>query len=238
MPANAPSTIGTHGSADLPLVTVDSYNVEIKDDEGFIGDKASKGAFLELVEEIRGKLRDLGDDPLGDKPTEEISKRTFDKLLAEGEPEAVGVIQGAAEAFSQRLAQVLKRFKRLKAWKGVERVVVGGGFRDSRLGELVIGRASVLLKEEKIDIGAAADPPPSRRGRTGRLHPPRAELDVLRTQQHRRGRYRRLEHPLRHRRARPPEEGATCRRQECGSPSFGDMPTMSPIGKKRSAVSI
>lgn len=152
MPANAPATIGTHGSADLPLVTVESYNVEIKDDEGFIGDKASKGAFLELVEEIRGKLRELGEDPLGDRPTEDISKKTFDRLLAEGEPEAVGVIQGAAEEFSQRLARVLKRFMRLKAWKGVERVVVGGGFRQSRLGELVIGRTAVILKGEEMDI--------------------------------------------------------------------------------------
>ena len=65
---------------------------------------------------------------------------------------SIGVIQGASEEFAQRLARVLRRFLKLKAWKGVERVAVGGGFRQSRLGELVIGRASVILKEEKVDI--------------------------------------------------------------------------------------
>jgi hypothetical protein len=152
MPAKSPAQIGNHGSADLPLVTVESYNVEIKDDEGFIGDQASKGAFLALVEEIREKLRELGDDPLGDTPTEEIGKKRFDKLLADGEPEAVGVVQGAAEEFSQRLARVLRRFLRLKAWRDVQRIVVGGGFRQSRLGELVIGRTSVILKEGEVDV--------------------------------------------------------------------------------------
>ena len=35
-------TVATHGASRLPLVNVDSYNVELKDDEGFIGDRASK----------------------------------------------------------------------------------------------------------------------------------------------------------------------------------------------------
>jgi hypothetical protein len=45
--------IAAHGSARLPAVEVDSYNVEIKDDEGFIGDRASKGAFRDLMATIR-----------------------------------------------------------------------------------------------------------------------------------------------------------------------------------------
>ena len=40
VPAVAP-----HGSLRLPAVDVESYNVELKDDEGFIGYRASKGAF-------------------------------------------------------------------------------------------------------------------------------------------------------------------------------------------------
>ena len=34
----------------------------------------------------------------------------------------------------------------------MRRIVIGGGFRESRIGELVIGRASVILKTNQIDI--------------------------------------------------------------------------------------
>ena len=37
--------VAAHGAARLPSVEVDSYNVELKDDEGFLGDRASKSAF-------------------------------------------------------------------------------------------------------------------------------------------------------------------------------------------------
>ena len=144
--------IGSHGSADLPAVTVESYNIEIRDHEGFIGDRASKGAFLDLIEELRKKLVDFGDDPLGDTPTEDLDQRLFDKLLAAGNPEAAGIVQGAAETFAQRLASVIRRFLRRKTWRGVERIAVGGGFRQSRLGEIVIGRTEVILKEQKVGM--------------------------------------------------------------------------------------
>ena len=41
---------------------------------------------------------------------------------------------------------------KLKEWKNTQRIVVGGGFRASRVGELVIGRTSVILKADKIDV--------------------------------------------------------------------------------------
>jgi hypothetical protein len=47
---------------------------------------------------------------------------------------------------------VIRRFLKLKEWKDTERLCIGGGFRASRVGEIVIGRASVLLKADKIDI--------------------------------------------------------------------------------------
>ena len=40
--------VAPHGSHRLPAVEVDSYNVELKDNEGFIGDRASKGAFRNM----------------------------------------------------------------------------------------------------------------------------------------------------------------------------------------------
>jgi hypothetical protein len=45
---------------------------------------------------------------------------------------------------------VLRRFLKRKGWKSAERIVFGGGFSGSRVGELAIGRASVLLKNGKI----------------------------------------------------------------------------------------
>ncbi|HMJ45270.1 MAG TPA: ROK family protein [Pseudolabrys sp.] len=144
--------IAAHGSARLPAVEVDSYNVEIKDDEGFIGDRASKGAFRDLVENWRKVLRKHGDDPFGDEPSEKLTKKALDEALFKGDLEAAAVIHSAVEEFAQELALVIRRFLKLKAWKDTERFVIGGGFRDSRVGELSIARTSIILKAEGIDI--------------------------------------------------------------------------------------
>jgi predicted NBD/HSP70 family sugar kinase len=152
MPDTTAPTVATHGAARLPLVEVDSYNVEVKDDEGFLGDRASKGAFRDIIENWRKPLRKAGKDPFGDEPTENLSKKALDALLAKGDPEAAGVLQGAIEDFAQELALIIRRFLRLKTWRDTERIVVGGGFRDSRHGELAIGRAAVILQADKVDI--------------------------------------------------------------------------------------
>jgi predicted NBD/HSP70 family sugar kinase len=145
-------TVAAHGAARLPSVEVDCYNIELKDDEGFIGDNANKSAFRALLENWRKPLRKAGDDPFGEEASEDISWKKLDSLLAEGDAEAAGVLQGAIEDFSQELALVIRRFLKLKSWRDTERIVVGGGFRGSRVGELAIGRTSVILKADKIPI--------------------------------------------------------------------------------------
>lgn len=149
------TSIASHGATRLPSVEVDSYNAEIKDDEGFLGDRASKGAFRDIIENWRKPLREAGEDPFGDEPTDVISKKRLDTLLAAGDPEAAGILHGAIEDFAQELALVTRRFLKLKAWKDTERIVVGGGFRGSRVGELAIGRAAVILKADKVKIDIA-----------------------------------------------------------------------------------
>jgi predicted NBD/HSP70 family sugar kinase len=144
--------IAAHGASRLPNVDVDDYNVELKDDEGFIGDRASKGAFRELIENWRKPLRRGGVDPFGDTPSDKISKKELDQLLAKGDPEAAGVVHGAIEDFSQSLAFVIQRFLKTKAWKDTERLVIGGGFRASRVGELAVGRTAGILKAEKAGV--------------------------------------------------------------------------------------
>ena len=77
----AAPAVAPHGSHRLPAVDVDSYNVELKDDEGFIGDRASKGAFRNMIDHIRKTLRKSGDDPLGEEDSDELSKAELDSLL-------------------------------------------------------------------------------------------------------------------------------------------------------------
>jgi predicted NBD/HSP70 family sugar kinase len=127
-----------------------SYNVELKDDEGFIGDRASKGAFRDFIENWRKPLREIGEDPFGDIPADKLTKKALDALLAQGDPETAGVIHGAIESFAQEFAGVFARFLKLKHWKDAERIVVGGGLSGSRVGELAIGRASLILKAERV----------------------------------------------------------------------------------------
>ena len=47
---------------------------------------------------------------------------------------------------------MIRRYLKLKDWQGTERLVVGGGFRASRVGEVAIGRTAVILKADKVDI--------------------------------------------------------------------------------------
>jgi hypothetical protein len=146
MPTNSKPPHSAHGQDRLPAVVVEAYNAELRDTEGFIGDRASNRAFRAILEDWRERLRQVGDDPLGETSSDEISKKKLDKILTGDDLEAAGVVQGAIEDFANELATVTGRFLRLKAWRDVQRIVVGGGLRGSRVGELAIGRASVMLK--------------------------------------------------------------------------------------------
>ena len=146
--------IAQHGAARLPSVEVDSFNVELKDEEGFLGDRASKGAFRKIFDRWRKPLKKSGEDPFGDEPSDKISKKTLDAILVGDDTEASAVVHSAIEEFAQELAYVTRRFLKTKAWTKTERIVVGGGFRDSRLGELAIARTEIILKSEdfKVDM--------------------------------------------------------------------------------------
>ncbi len=146
--------IAQHGASRLPSVEVDSFNVELKDEDGFLGDRASKGAFRKILDGWRKPLRKTGEDPFGKEPSDEISKKTLDDILVGDDTEASAVVHSAIEDFAQELAHVTRRFLKTKAWAKTERIVVGGGFRDSRLGELAIARTDIILKSEgfKIDM--------------------------------------------------------------------------------------
>jgi predicted NBD/HSP70 family sugar kinase len=149
--AGAPTVLG-HGGRVLPAVTVDTYNEELRDGDGFVGDRASGRAFRAILEDWREKLRAQGEDPFGDTPTREISKSKLDKMLAGADPLAAGLVHTAVEEFAVELATVVRRFLRLENWRGTERIVIGGGLSASHIGELAMGRAAVLLAGESINI--------------------------------------------------------------------------------------
>jgi predicted NBD/HSP70 family sugar kinase len=146
--------IAQHGATRLPSVDMDSFNIELKDDDGFLGDRASKGAFRKILDSLRKPLKKNGEDPLGSKSTEAIAKSTLDEALVGDDVGAAALVHGAIEEFAQELAYVTRRFLKTKAWADTERIVVGGGLRGSRVGELAIARTDIILKAEdfKVDM--------------------------------------------------------------------------------------
>jgi len=136
----------------LPAVTVDTYNEELRDEEGFVGDRASRGAFRAILADWRERLKENDADPFGDTPTEELSKAKLDKIMGGDDPVAAALVHTVVEEFAGELATVVRRFMWLESWKGTERIVLGGGLIASRIGELSMGRASILLRAAGVDV--------------------------------------------------------------------------------------
>lgn len=138
-----------HGLRGLSRVTVDTYNEELRDEEGFVGDRASGRAFSAILDDWRERVTaTLDEDPFGDTPTGAISKATLDKLLTGNDTVAGGLVHSAIEEFAHELATVIRRFLRLERWRGTQRIVIGGGLSSSHIGQLAMGRAQILLAGE------------------------------------------------------------------------------------------
>ena len=68
-------TVFHHAARTLTAVTVDSYNEELREANGFVGDRASGKAFRKIIDECRARLVEHGDDPLGEKADARKSRR-------------------------------------------------------------------------------------------------------------------------------------------------------------------
>lgn len=148
--------VEVHGARELPSVLVDGYSLQVRDKDGFVGDQASQTAFRELLERWRKRRRKNGEDPLGDTHSRELSKKALDQALAaKRASEAADVVHGAIEEFAEDLALVIDRFLRQPSWKKVERIVIGGGFPESDVGERAILQAGAILQHMKIDVPIA-----------------------------------------------------------------------------------
>jgi hypothetical protein len=146
-----------HGWHVLPHVVVDAYNEELKDKDGFIGDRASKGAFREILDRWRTEVGSKSkEDPFGDTPTYSLTKSQLDKYFESDDPVAAALVHSAVEEFAGELATVTTRFLQLEEWKDTEHIVIGGGLSGSHLGKLSVGRALILLKDRGFDIEMSA----------------------------------------------------------------------------------
>lgn len=141
-----------HGASELPLVNVDSFNLALKSGDGFLGDRARKSVFWDGLEEWRRQVKEVDADPIADLPKKKLNKKIVEELLADGSGEQAGLVLGAIEDFAREFASVIARFLRHESWRGTERIVVGGGMSGGRLGELTVGRTSVILKSEGVAV--------------------------------------------------------------------------------------
>ncbi|WP_029353255.1 ROK family protein [Bosea sp. 117] len=142
----APAIAG-HGAARLPAVSVDGYNSELRDEDGFVGDKAKRSAFFTAFEAWRDVMAEAGEDPFGEQETAEISKKEIDRTLKNGSPAGQALVMSATEDYAQALAAVIRRLLRTKEWKDTERIAIGGGLRASRFAEIAVARTELLLRE-------------------------------------------------------------------------------------------
>src|SRR4051794_37112917 len=115
MPSFQTHTAPVHGESRLPAVQVEAYNAELRDADGFLGNRASKRAFHAILDSWRDRLRRVGHDPLGDKPSAEIGRSRLAKALDQGDVESAGLIFSAIEDFAQQFATVCRRLLHLEA---------------------------------------------------------------------------------------------------------------------------
>jgi hypothetical protein len=155
--ASPATLVEVHGARELPLVVVDGYSLQLRDKDGFVGDGASQTAFRDLLEQWRQRRRQKKDrDPFGKVHSRKLSKDDLDRVLAADQAsEASDLLHGVIEEFAQELAHVTRQFLRQPSWKKVERIVIGGGFPESDVGERAILQASAILEELGVHVPLA-----------------------------------------------------------------------------------
>lgn len=147
----APPDVTMHGASTLAAVTVDSFNAELRDGDGFVGDRARRAAFYEIFERWR-ELTERKLPQFGDTPTEDLSKSRIDAALAEGKPHEQALIHSAIEDYARELIAVIRRLLRTEKWRDVERIAIGGGLKASRFAEIAIARAELLARADGVEI--------------------------------------------------------------------------------------
>ena len=130
-----------HGASVIDGLRIESYNLPLRDDEGFVGDRAHGKAFADALEALRAESRlTLGRDPLSGVRSDD--RRKLDDVLRNGDPESPRLIAAAVETFAARLADVAARFLETDEWADTRHIIVGGGMHEAGIGETAIRRAN------------------------------------------------------------------------------------------------
>lgn len=146
------STMGLlagHGLSALPSVTVDSYNLDVRDGRRILNHQLKRADFFETLAKL---AKDTSDWPFADREPTAIKRKELDEALAKGSGPVVEVIEAAIHAFGTTMAEVIRHFLKTKEWHGVERIVIGGGFRKGRIGKSCIARAGQVLLAEGVKV--------------------------------------------------------------------------------------
>ncbi|WP_336490519.1 ROK family protein [Methylobacterium nigriterrae] len=138
-----------HGARQIAGLRLDSYNLTLQENGGFIGDWVRSKTFALILEGLREARRSAGHDPLGSTSSED--RAALDALLMTGDT-AADLIRQAIEIFACAFADVARRFLACPEWQGTQRIVVGGGLRENRIGEEVFQRADALLKADGLTV--------------------------------------------------------------------------------------
>lgn len=169
-----------NGASALPTVCVTGYNLALRAGEGYLGDRANKRAFSEYLDQWRAVAQRHGEDPFGIQDSSTLGRKALTRAYDGRDARATATVQGAIESFANALADVASTFL-VRAWPGVQRITVGGGFRRGRVGEVAIARAQALLHARGVTVGLVpiADHPDAA-GLLGGVHllPPSALADV------------------------------------------------------------
>ncbi|MCJ8143441.1 ROK family protein [Ancylobacter sp. A5.8] len=150
--ATAPATVAVHGAERLTAVTVDACNSQLRDEDGFIGDRARRAAFFEALERGRGLWPGGALPMLGDTTLEAISKKQVDEMLQDGSPAEQALVVAAIEEYAGELATVIRRLLRTKDWRDTQRIAIGGGLREGRFAQIAVARAQMIARAADADI--------------------------------------------------------------------------------------
>ncbi|WPB55976.1 ROK family protein [Xylophilus sp. GOD-11R] len=142
-----------HGRLELPATTITSYSLEVEDPSrgGHLGDRVRQAAFHDLLQAWRARFKDMGADPFARSGRKGPSLQQLDDELARGGPGAA-VLRAAVEDYAIQFVDVVRRLLRQKGWRGMERIVIGGGFQQSDVGRLAVGRAGELLARDRVGV--------------------------------------------------------------------------------------
>ena len=145
-------TLPSHGTTLFRGLHLDAFSLDLPEGPGQLGDRASHRAFDERIDAWRHTARRGGPDPFGPLNGDRPHREKLDDALVSGTVEAAGIVHSAIEDYAGALTEVVRRFLVLPEWQGTQRVLIGGGLRSARIGEVAIGRAGVLLRAEGVPV--------------------------------------------------------------------------------------